>query len=82
MWTLLSEKKSEIMNPTTKSALYKGTQGHQHLDISFMYKWQAQKQQRNDAVTVSGDIGSLTAGSAPADNTSEWIHSNRFVLSA
>lgn len=35
-------------------------------NTSFMYKWQIQKQQRSDAVAVSGDTGSLTAGTAPA----------------
>ena len=39
-------------------------------NTSFMYKCQTQKQQGNDAVAVSGDTGSPTAGTvtAPGDN--------------
>ena len=49
------------MSPTTKSALYKGTQALQHF---IHVQVTNSKQQRNDAVAVSGDTGSLTAGTA------------------
>ena len=42
------------------------TKDYHQLDTSSAYKWEAQVQQSNDdAVTVSGDTGSLTAGAAP-----------------
>ena len=82
VWTQPSEKKTEIMSPTTDSALYKGTKGHLIFRCLFHVHVTSSKATRNDAVTVSGDIGSLTAGAAPRDNTSECIHHNRFVLSA